>query len=153
MIGFKVNQMSEKFDIGLFIIENKDLLIPVVTGVFGAGLWGFLSKRLEQPLNEARTDELVVKGAATVVSLQQSLMEQLQSDLDRRVKLIEESHRQQLDNERSSWEQERAELKAELSKMSDRINDLENINQRLEATKCGTCEPNFNASVPELVTA
>jgi len=125
--------MAEKFDIGLFFIDNKDLLIPVVTGVFGAGLWGFLSKRLEAPLNEARADELVVKGAATVVSLQQILMEQLQSDLDRRVKLIEESHSQQIESERDEWEKERTELKAELKKMSDRINDLERINKRLEA--------------------
>ena len=133
--------MAGKMGIGLFLIDNKDLLIPVVTGVFGAGLWGFLSERLEKPLNEARTDELIVKGAETVVSLQQSLMEQLQSDLDRRVKLIEESHRQQLESERDGWEKERAELKTELSKMSSRINDLERINQRLEANKCDTCEP------------
>lgn len=128
--------------------EYKAFVAPVITGVFGAGLWGFLSKLQDRNLTSAKTDELIVKGAASVVGLQQSLMEQLQDDLDRRVQIIKEEHRQQLEHAEQEWGRERHELKQELGEMSQRLKALEDKNTKLEqqnqqlsAAKCENCSP------------
>lgn len=131
-----------------FLTEHQSFITPIVTGVFGAGVWGFLAKLQDRKLTSAKTDELIVKGAGAVVELQQSLMDQLQGDLERRVRIIKEEHRQQFEHAEQEWDRERAELKKELRDMSQRLQALEdkNIqleqqNQKLSASQCENCSP------------
>ncbi|MFA0125685.1 hypothetical protein AB4400_30440, partial [Vibrio sp. 10N.261.48.A2] len=76
-------------------------------------------------------DEVMIQGATSVVELQQKVMNQLQEDLDRRVKSIEDLYSKQLESERREWERERRNLESQVSEMSQRLGKLENINKRL----------------------
>ncbi|AUW07566.1 MULTISPECIES: hypothetical protein [Vibrio] len=120
------------------LTELKDYLVPVITAVLGAGFWDFMKKRQEKPLDEAkaateekRADEVMIQGATSVVELQQKVMKQLQEDLDRRVKAIEDLYSKQLESERREWERERSKLENQVTEMSQRLGKLEEINKRL----------------------
>lgn len=106
-------------------IALKDLIVPLVTAVGGAGMWSFFIKVRERRLDDLRADDLIIKGATSVVDLQQKIMVQLQEDLDRRINTLEETHRKQLENERKDWDVERKELKLEISELSKRLQHLE----------------------------
>ncbi|MCC8380086.1 hypothetical protein [Xenorhabdus sp. PB30.3] len=97
-----------------------------------------MKKRQEKRLDDAkaaieekRADEVMIQGATSVVELQQKVMKQLQEDLDRRVKSIEDLYGKQLASERREWERERAHLEGKISEMSKRLENLEKINERL----------------------
>lgn len=135
------------------IFEYQTLITPIVTGVFGAGAWGFLTKLQEKNLTAAKTDELIVKGAASVVELQQSLMGQLQEDLERRVTIIKEEHYKELKEAEQGWERERQELKSELGQMSQRLQALEDKNKQLEQRNQQLANAKCEGCSPELATA
>jgi septal ring factor EnvC (AmiA/AmiB activator) len=101
-------------------------------------------KRQEKPLDDARADEVMIQGATSVVELQQKVMNQLQEDLDKRVKTIEALYSKQLENERIEWERERSKLESQVAEMSERLAKLEKINKRLlqeneSLAKCDHC--------------
>lgn len=126
------------------VISLKDFIVPLITAVGGAGMWSFFIKVRERRLDDLRADEMIVKGATSVVDLQQKIMVQLQEDLERRINTLEETHRKQLENERKEWDVERQELKLEISKLSERL-------QHLEGGKVEQPDPDFNAESPQVV--
>ncbi|UTZ35046.1 hypothetical protein HB762_27675 (plasmid) [Vibrio campbellii] len=124
--------------------ELKDFVVPLITALLGAGFWNFMIKRQEKPLDDARADEVMIQGATSVVELQQKVMNQLQEDLDKRVKTIEALYSKQLENERIEWERERSKLESQVAEMSQRLAKLEKINKRLlqeneSLAKCDHC--------------
>ncbi len=122
----------------MMLTDFKDYVVPVLAAGLGAGFWSFMKKRQEKRLDDAkaaieekRADEVMIQGATSVVELQQKVMKQLQEDLDRRVKSIEDLYGKQLASERREWERERAHLEGKISEMSKRLENLEKINERL----------------------
>ena len=120
----------------------KDVVVPVLTALCGAGMWSFFIKVREKRLDDLRADELIVKGATSLVELQKKLMEQLQEDLERRLSILEKTHRQQLESERAEWDRERQELKREISELSKRIKHLEGEKAEVES--------DIDAGLPEV---
>ncbi|SKA52750.1 hypothetical protein [Photobacterium toruni] len=102
-----------------------DVIVPVVTALCGAGMWSFFIKIRDKRLDDLRADELIVKGATSLVELQNKLMEQLQKDLERRLTVLEKNHREQLESERAEWDKERQVLKKKISDLSKRLKNLE----------------------------
>ncbi|MCD9516445.1 hypothetical protein [Photobacterium carnosum] len=102
-----------------------DVIVPVITALCGAGMWSFFIKIRDKRLDDLRADELIVKGAKSLVELQNSIMKQLQEDLERRLTVLERDHREQLESERAKWEQERQEFKKKIADLSKRLKNLE----------------------------
>ncbi|WFQ78162.1 hypothetical protein PXH59_00520 (plasmid) [Xenorhabdus sp. SF857] len=122
----------------MMLADFRDYVVPVLAACLGAGFWDFMKKRQEKRLDEAkatieekRADEVMIQGATSVVELQQKVMKQLQEDLDRRIKSIEDLYGKQLASERREWERERAHLEGKIAEMSKRLENLEKINKRL----------------------
>ncbi|EHU8077660.1 TPA: hypothetical protein ACMDRZ_003017 [Vibrio cholerae] len=112
--------------------DLKEFAIPLLSIAFGAGFWSFLVKRQEKRIDDARADEVMIQGATSVVELQQKVMKQLQDDLDRRVKAIEDLYSKQLASERREWELERSKLVNKIAEMSQRLEKLERLNKSLQ---------------------
>ena len=131
------------------VADWLNVVVPMISAIFGAGFWSFLIKRQEKNLDNARAeteenraDEVVINGAASVVKLQSQMMNDLSQKLDERVKNIEALYKSRLEKERAEWEQDRlqwssekAELEQKVKNMAERLSKLEKINKQLAHEK------------------